>query len=538
MTALPHEIIMNLLKTKLNQPCKFAFNLLLLALLAFTIQTASAQVLLTDNFQVSSNSQNINLQLATRQTGTLVAVPVNTAYTAAQGSVQVGNTNTDVGQPGGAANGDFVLLENDASFFSDLNIASVATGPLTIQFDLYIHGTNNPDTSPGDWAAVTLNMLPSGWPVVGTGQFGFLQQVNGGLQLFPGTAPAGWGNAGFATNTHWSLTFSDTNGTGSAFNGNGSQVTFVNGGNTLGTVTYGQLDSAGLRLCFRSLGNLYAGVANLSITGTQATLSPPGKNLSFEYDTTIPGNIVGFVPTSWTAFNQASPGDIGSENSGGSDYTVFDPLAAPADGNNYCYVNLYHNTNALTGVYQDVGALQAYTTYTLTVAIGSRIDIQTLPGIISLLNGTDNTGTVLASTNGVPATQNTWQDYTVSFATGASVSGDLTVELWVDPTLTGSVANGVNNVQGDFDNVRLTVTPIVFNAPIFGAPKVSGGNLILTGTGGTPNAGYTWLTTTNLSAPINWTTNSTGTLDVTGAFSNAIPINALAPAGFFKFRMP
>jgi hypothetical protein len=71
----------------------------------------------------------------------------------------------------------------------------------------------------------------------------------------------------------------------------------------------------------------------------------------------------------------------------------------------------------------------------------------------------------------------------------------------------------------------------------FASPKVSGGNLILTGTGGTPNAGYTWLTTTNLSAPIIWTTNVQGVLDGSGNFSNSIPIGA-TPASFFRFRIP
>ena len=74
--------------------------------------------------------------------------------------------------------------------------------------------------------------------------------------------------------------------------------------------------------------------------------------------------------------------------------------------------------------------------------------------------------------------------------------------------------------------------------PMLGTPRASGGNLILTGTGGTPNSGYTWLTTTNLSAPINWTTNTTGTLDGSGAFSNAVPINATTRASFFRLRLP
>jgi hypothetical protein len=271
-----------------------------------------------------------------------------------------------------------------------------------------------------------------------------------------------------------------------------------------------------------------------SVTNSVATTN----NFSFEADVAPPGGLVGHVPASWTAFNLGSAGDIGSQNAGGGDYSVNNPLAAPAAGNNYCYINLYYNPNSSTGIYEDVGALQANTTYALTVAIGSRTDIQTLPGIISLLNGTNNTGTVLASTNGVPATRNTWQDYTASVTTGASVSGDLTIELWVDPALTGQVSSGINNIQGDFDNVRLMVTPIVFHPPLLGPPVVEGDHLILTGTGGTPNAGYAWLTTTNLSAPILWTTNYSGTLDGTGAFSNAIPINAALPATWFRLRMP
>jgi hypothetical protein len=76
--------------------------------------------------------------------------------------------------------------------------------------------------------------------------------------------------------------------------------------------------------------------------------------------------------------------------------------------------------------------------------------------------------------------------------------------------------------------------------PTVGSPTVLGGNLILTGTGGTPGRSYTWLTTTNLLTPMaNWTTSTTGVLDGSGAFSNAIPINySNKPASFFRLRIP
>ena len=118
----------------------------------------------------------------------------------------------------------------------------------------------------------------------------------------------------------------------------------------------------------------------------------------------------------------------------------------------------------------------------------------------------------------------------MTFTTGASAAGDLTIAL--------SVVGNATTIQADFDNVRLTTTPVDLKVPTFGAPKVSGGNLILTGTGGTPHSGYTWQATTNLSDPIHWTMTSTGLLDDTGAFSTAIPINASQPANFFRLRMP
>ena len=179
------------------------------------------------------------------------------------------------------------------------------------------------------------------------------------------------------------------------------------------------------------------------------------NNPSFELDATSPGGVVATVPTGWTAFNEAGSSDIGSQNAGGVDYTVNNPLAAPAAGNQFCYVNIF-NGNPMGGIYQDVGALQPNTTYTLTVAMGSRADRTNSPGIISLINGADNTGTVLASGGGLPSTQNAWQNYTITFTTGTSVSGDLTVEL---STL------GAGTIQADFDNVQLAATPVLVAPP-------------------------------------------------------------------------
>ena len=80
-----------------------------------------------------------------------------------------------------------------------------------------------------------------------------------------------------------------------------------------------------------------------------------------------------------------------------------------------------------------------------------------------------------------------------------------------------------------------TVPPVL---PTLGIPQVSKHDLVLAGKGGTPNSSYTWLTATSLSAPINWTTNTVGTLDRMGAFSNGIPISVTNGVSFFRLRLP
>ena len=75
--------------------------------------------------------------------------------------------------------------------------------------------------------------------------------------------------------------------------------------------------------------------------------------------------------------------------------------------------------------------------------------------------------------------------------------------------------------------------------PVISAVQVSANNLILTGTGGTPGASYTWLTTTDLATPLaQWTTNTTGVFSASGAFSNAISLKLSGPEHFFRLRMP
>jgi hypothetical protein len=79
----------------------------------------------------------------------------------------------------------------------------------------------------------------------------------------------------------------------------------------------------------------------------------------------------------------------------------------------------------------------------------------------------------------------------------------------------------------------------VKSPPQISSITASGGNLHLTGVGGTAGAGYTWLSSTNVASPVaTWTTNSTGVFDANGAFSNSIPFNPSERARFFLLRIP
>ena len=81
--------------------------------------------------------------------------------------------------------------------------------------------------------------------------------------------------------------------------------------------------------------------------------------------------------------------------------------------------------------------------------------------------------------------------------------------------------------------VNKVYTPHV-NSVVF-----SGGNVVLTGSGGAPGGGYTWLTSTNVAAPLAaWTTNSAGLFDGSGALSNSIPVAPSESSRYFRLRSP
>ncbi len=133
------------------------------------------------------------------------------------------------------------------------------------------------------------------------------------------------------------------------------------------------------------------------------------------------------------------------------------PLPGTADGHYYGNLSGY-GPDTPAHLWQDVGALVPDTTYTLTIAIGGgRYDWSIPAGHISLINGTDQTGTVLATADETSLNYgpypNTFRDLSATFTTGAGVSGDLTILI----TTVGGYS-GINPMR--FDNVRLVAEAV------------------------------------------------------------------------------
>jgi hypothetical protein len=193
----------------------------------------------------------------------------------------------------------------------------------------------------------------------------------------------------------------------------------------------------------------------LAITALVALLTQHASavmvnNNSFEMPTgpTASSNVSGSTAlTGWTSVVPSTSGD-GGGYFGNQPYAVsnFDAIQDAQAGSYWGLTN-----DPGTGLYQDLGPIQLNTTYQVTVDIGSQSNYPSL-GTVELLNGTNNTGTLLGSvTSTVTGSMDTYQ---FTAQTGA-VSGDLTIYLYNStPT-----ENGNAGIQTGFDDVQVSTVP-------------------------------------------------------------------------------
>ena len=88
---------------------------------------------------------------------------------------------------------------------------------------------------------------------------------------------------------------------------------------------------------------------------------------------------------------------------------------------------------------------------------------------------------------------------------------------------------------GEIELLGVAVVP----PPVISRTTLTGGNLNIVGSGGTPNGTYSVLTNANLTTPIaSWGQATTGTFDGSGNFSVSLPVSAANPRLFYLIRTP
>ena len=177
-------------------------------------------------------------------------------------------------------------------------------------------------------------------------------------------------------------------------------------------------------------------------------------NFSFENPAQSNGGYTSNTITNWTIGTTPTSYSAGVQNNTGAGY-----FSSVPDGSQFAYVNAdsnssgYQSSNTLTS--SVLGTVSGGQTYTLTAAVGNRLDSNFANNgtyTVSLLDG----GTVLASQTyaGSSISPGTWHDLSVTYAAPTNVAtGNLQVQLGFSTA--GYTAGNVFG-QGDFDDVQLS----------------------------------------------------------------------------------
>jgi hypothetical protein len=88
----------------------------------------------------------------------------------------------------------------------------------------------------------------------------------------------------------------------------------------------------------------------------------------------------------------------------------------------------------------------------------------------------------------------------------------------------------------DTGKIKVVGEPKV-SQPSVGSVEAVNGSIVTKGTGGTANAQFAVLSTTDIAAALSsWSTAVTGQFDASGNFSFTIPVDAQSPRRFFVIK--
>jgi fibronectin-binding autotransporter adhesin len=242
--------------------------------------------------------------------------------------------------------------------------------------------------------------------------------------------------------------------------------------------------------------------------------------------------------------------------------------------------NTYTGNTTATNLYLLVNNTNASGTGMGTLSVGSAANTGSLLGGTGIISGpvavypgntlqpgnaTTNIIGTLTINNSLTLQPGSFSSLTIKAATNSAVvgmgsvtfGGTLTVNLLSTPTMShtyqlfnaasygGTFESGVvlpslpTGMGWNTDNLYVngSISAVRTNG-VFNLPVISGTNLVLSGTSGTPNGTYNVLSTTNLALPVaSWTVLSTGNaFDNSGNFSFTNPIDPNATQEYFLIQ--
>jgi hypothetical protein len=206
-------------------------------------------------------------------------------------------------------------------------------------------------------------------------------------------------------------------------------------------------------------------------------------------------------------------------------------------------------TVAAGGTLDGTGAIGGSLTVNGTVAPGiSAIGTLTVTNAVTLsgttvmeINRTANTNDVLRTISGsiqyggtlqvvnLAGTLQNGNSFKLFNAGNGTYSGTFTsVDL---PPIDGGGYWNVSRLNVD-GTISVTLAPNITSV------VATGGNLVISGANGAPNAGYEVVSATDLTTPLaSWTPAGSGTFGPAGEFSISVPIDPGTPHRFFMIRM-
>jgi autotransporter-associated beta strand protein len=263
-----------------------------LALIVSVLLAAGSQaqtLLLSDDFNSpSSSASGFNDTLAVDQAGSLA--PVDYTVTTMDGGdweAQHGNGGEMLLVADDGGNGLTSTASLDHDFSADANAANK---PLQIEFDGFVGNTTNSAC----WFSFVIGSVQNVLGSDGSASIGFLPTLGGAVQVYAGGSALTGGN--HSGNTYI-LVLSDTPGTGSAFNGNGSVAKLYDGVNLVGTY---------------SLSQLGAGQGYISFAGDPSDASTSWANFAQFDNLSVSLLSPGLMPPTASGVASPNPANLGS----------------------------------------------------------------------------------------------------------------------------------------------------------------------------------------------------------------------------------